>query len=156
MTTPLSEERDLTNIDRLRIGALHVEPPFADEDLLDEITALETEVERLRALERDLYAALVAKQQEGDRLAGNYVAIRAENQSLRDHHYDLRTEVARLRARNAELVAVLREVEWGAGTYVYDDDGGRMIPTCPRCLAEKREGHAPDCALDAALRASNE
>jgi len=89
MTTPLSEERDLTNIDRLRIGALHVEPPFADEDLLDEITALETEVERLRALVRDLNAALVAKQQEGDRLAGNYVAIRAENQSLRDHHYSL-------------------------------------------------------------------
>ena len=47
------------------------------------------EVERLRALVRDLNAALVAKQQEGDRLAGNYVAIRAENQSLRDHHYSL-------------------------------------------------------------------
>lgn len=49
MTTQLSDERDLTNIDRLRIGALHVEPPFADEDLLDEITALESELERLRA-----------------------------------------------------------------------------------------------------------
>lgn len=49
MTTQLSDERDLTNIDRLRIGALHVEPPFANEDLLDEITALESELERLRA-----------------------------------------------------------------------------------------------------------
>ena len=114
------------------------------------------EVERLRALERDIYAALVAKQQEADRLAGDYVAIRAENQSLRDHHYDLRTEVARLRARNAELVAVLRSVEWGAGTWAYDYDGGRMIPTCPRCLGEKNYGHDDDCALDAALRASNE
>ena len=47
------------------------------------------EVERLRALVPDLNAALVAKQQEGDRLAGDYVAIRAENQSLRDHHYSL-------------------------------------------------------------------
>lgn len=54
MTTPLSDERDLTNIDRLRIGALHVEPPFADEDLLDEITALESELERLRARNAEL------------------------------------------------------------------------------------------------------
>jgi len=107
MTTPLSEERDLTNIDRLRIGALHVEPPFADEDLLDEITALESELERLRA-------------------------------------------------RNAELVAVLRSVEWGAGTWAYDYDGGRMIPTCPRCLGENNYGHDDDCALDAALRGASE
>ena len=107
MTTPLSDERDLTNIDRLRIGALHVEPPFADEDLLDEITALESELERLRA-------------------------------------------------RNAELVAVLREVAWGAGTWAYDDDGGRMIPTCPRCLGENNYGHDDDCALDAALRGADE
>ena len=49
MTTPMSDERDLTNIDRLRIGALHVEPPFADEDLLDEIEELETEIGRLRS-----------------------------------------------------------------------------------------------------------
>ena len=151
MATPLSEERDLTNIDRLRIGALHVEPPFADEDLLDEITALETEVERLRALERDIYAALVAKQQEADRLAGDYVAIRAENQSLRDHRYDLQTEVARLRARNAELVAVLREVEW-----VRDEEGYEYPDRwCPRC--QKNEpNHSPDCALDAALRGADE
>jgi predicted nuclease with TOPRIM domain len=45
----LSDERDLTHIDRLRIGSLHVEPPFADEDLLHEITELESEVERLQA-----------------------------------------------------------------------------------------------------------
>ena len=64
--------------DRAFIAAARTDMP----DLLDE-------VERLRALVPDLNAALVAKQQEGDRLAGDYVAIRAENQSLRDHHYSL-------------------------------------------------------------------
>ena len=106
MTTPLSEERDLTNIDRLRIGALHVEPPFADEDLLDEdlldeITALESELERLRA-------------------------------------------------RNAELVAVLREVEW-----VEPEPTPRAEAYCLWCEAVC-DDHAPDCALDAALRGANE
>jgi len=86
------------------------------------------------------------------RNSDNYAFIAAARTDMPD----LLAEVERLRARNAALEGVLREVEWGAGTYVYDDDGGRMIPTCPRCLAEKREGHAPDCALDAALRASNE
>ena len=102
MTTPLSEERDLTNIDRLRIGALHVEPPFADEDLLDEITALESELERLRA-------------------------------------------------RNAELVEVLRSVEWVQDDLMYE------YPKrwCPRCQGVEPDHHS-DCALDAALRASNE
>ena len=104
MTTPMGEERDLTNIDRLRIGALHVEPPFADEDLLDEITALESELERLRA-------------------------------------------------RNAELVAVLRSVEWkGPVESVETEDGYRTARLCPRCLGDRLEDHAPDCALDAALR----
>ena len=100
MTTPLSDERDLTNIDRLRIGALHVERPFADEDLLDEITALESELERLCA-------------------------------------------------RNAEMVEVLREVEWNG--QMDEDEFGNPMATCPRCDAWRPQGHAPDCALDAAL-----
>ena len=66
MATPLSEERDLTNIDRLRIGALHVEPPFADEDLLDEITALESELERLRARNAELVEVLRSVEWFGD------------------------------------------------------------------------------------------
>lgn len=91
MATPLSEERIAemrefwdghedgdTSDDRAVWRFVH----HASLDLLDE-------VERLRALVRDLNAALVAKQQEGDSLAGHYVAIRAENQSLRDHHYSL-------------------------------------------------------------------
>ena len=69
---------------------------------------------------------------------------------------ELLAEVARLRARVAALEGVLRSVEWGTGTYVYDDDGGRMIPTCPRCLSTRNDGHYSDCALDAALRGADE
>jgi hypothetical protein len=69
---------------------------------------------------------------------------------------DALAELPRLRARVATLEDVLREVEWSAGTWVYDDDGGRMIPACPRCLAEKPNGHFDDCELDAALRGDGE
>jgi len=39
---------DLTNIDRLRTGAIQVEPPFDNEDVLAEIEALETDYRRLQ------------------------------------------------------------------------------------------------------------
>lgn len=57
-------------------------------------------------------------------------------------------EVDRLRARNAELVAVLREVAW--------DDGVEGPRCCRLCGEYEDEGHAPDCALDAALRDAHE
>lgn len=64
----------------------------------------------------------------------------------------MQAEIDRLRARNAELVAVLRSVEWGTNVWDYDDGGGCARPACPQCLAEWRDGHFADCALDAALR----
>jgi hypothetical protein len=122
----LSDERDLTHIDRLRIGSLHVEPPFADEDLLHEITELESEVERLRT---ELATAMEC------------VAVTA---GQNDH----------LRARVARLVGVLRDVEWEG--QMDEDDLYYPVATCPNCDGWQKQGHAPDCALDAALRDAHE
>jgi hypothetical protein len=57
-------------------------------------------------------------------------------------------EVERLRARVAELEAVLRGVEW---VYMAWRGTGDTLVVCPSCTA-KAPKHAPDCALDAALR----
>lgn len=79
--------------------------------------------------------------------------MRQRDDDLRDELHECcanlreyEAEITRLRARNAELVAVLREVEWSG---VRKEDGETI---CPTCLWLKDDGHAPDCALDAALR----
>jgi len=63
----------------------------------------------------------------------------------RERIAELEAEVARLCARNAELLAVLREVEW------VGDGVGRIYGHCPSCQ-ENGLRRAFDCALDAALR----
>jgi hypothetical protein len=190
--TAMSEEPDLTNIDRLRIGALHVEPPFADEDLLDEITALETEVERLRAEVRHHEQVMVENMNfDGITLeaafrhplfagmgqlfytilelqgAPNYVEItccaadrndglhdivltarRKEGKTPDELKREAYAEVARLRARNVELVKMLRRLEW------YGSDGETYW--CPACGEYDHEGHLEDCSLAAALKEASD
>jgi len=53
------------------------------------------------------------------------------------------TEVERLRARNVELVKMLRRLEW----YGSNDDAH----WCPVCGEYDHEGHLEDCSLAAAL-----
>lgn len=76
-------------------------------------------------------------------------AARADMPALLD-------EVDRLRARVARLEALLRRVEWGGGLVnrIDDMDGTYLglVPTCPKCLELKSDGHAPDCELAAVLR----
>jgi hypothetical protein len=60
-------------------------------------------------------------------------------------------EVDRLRARNAELVAVLRSVEWTECQM--DSALPRFCPECQERYPEHGEPtHGPYCRLDAALR----
>jgi hypothetical protein len=58
------------------------------------------------------------------------------------------TEVERLRAKNAELVKVLRGVEW------YGSDGETYW--CPICGEYDHEGHLEDCSLAAALKEASD
>jgi hypothetical protein len=53
-------------------------------------------------------------------------------------------------AERAELIALLREVEWGQNV----DDGDWGERACPLCHSLEDGGHAPDCRLAAALSAS--
>jgi len=62
---------------------------------------------------------------------------------------ELLAEVARLRARVAALEGVLRSVEW------FGDTGDDRWYSCP-CCGQHQPYHAPDCALDAALRGADE
>jgi hypothetical protein len=61
----------------------------------------------------------------------------------------LLAEVERLRARVAALEGVLRSVEW------FGDTGDDRWYSCPSC-GQHQPYHAPDCALDAALRGAGE
>lgn len=68
--------------------------------------------------------------------------------------YAADVELERVRAALDQARDVLREVEW-----VSDDIPYATPPDyhrCPDCWAERREGHAPDCALSAALTATGE
>lgn len=56
-------------------------------------------------------------------------------------------ELERVRAELAQAREVLRNVEWTPNRDTYGDP---MIE-CPECWREHHEGHAPDCALSAAL-----
>jgi hypothetical protein len=49
--------------------------------------------------------------------------------------------------KNANLLALLRRVEWVAELqdYLWED-------CCPDCRRRKEEGHAPDCELAKALK----
>lgn len=69
----------------------------------------------------------------------------------------IRTLTAERDAARAELAQareVLREVQW-----VSDEIPYATLPDyhrCPCCWADRRDGHAPDCALSAALAAKGE
>lgn len=60
--------------------------------------------------------------------------------------------------RVAELVAVLREVEWnGAEVLTVASYPPNVVAVCPICQKPKKSGHHySDCALDAALRGAGE
>ena len=59
-------------------------------------------------------------------------------------------EVERSHQKNANLVAMLKSLEWqGWGV---DRDGETLPNSCPECHWEKMHGHDPDCALAALLR----
>ena len=62
--------------------------------------------------------------------------------------------IERLRAELAQAREVLRNVEWVPDhiPYATQPDYHR----CPDCWSERREGHAPDCALSAALATKGE
>lgn len=63
----------------------------------------------------------------------------------RERIAELEAEATRLRSRVARLEGVLREVEWSG------DTGDDRWNSCPYCEGHQPD-HAPDCALDAALR----
>ena len=69
---------------------------------------------------------------------------------------DLLAEVDRLRARNAELVKVLRSVEWEPIYFTYEATIEDEPEICTRCHRRRTDGHAPDCELAAALRDAHE
>jgi hypothetical protein len=58
-----------------------------------------------------------------------------------------RTERDAAREKNANLIDLLRKVEWAA--YSPDHPWDQCCPVCGRL---KRDGHAPDCELAAALK----
>ena len=67
---------------------------------------------------------------------------------------EFEAEVTRLRARNAELVKVLRSVEWEP-IYFTDEATIEDEPEiCTRCHRRRTDGHAPDCELAAALNSN--
>ena len=51
---------------------------------------------------------------------------------------------------HAALLSALEAVEW-----LNLDPNGEAMFQCPLCLHFRREGHAPDCQLAAALRAAD-
>ena len=137
MTTPLSDER-LAELRRLAALGLRAHVPCtvpaqALTDLLDE-------VERLRARVAELEGQDARWQVMVDRIAGQSA------------DYLLRAREAERRI--AELVAVLREVEWsGAEVLTVAGYPPSVVAVCPICQKPKKSGrHYSDCALDAALR----
>ena len=144
MTTPLSDERlAARTIAQFRhwVALSDSTEDAAEQRLLDAMLAasvpdLLDEVERLRARNAELEEQNARWQVMVDRIAGQSA------------DYLLRAREAERRI--AGLVAVLREVEWSG---VRKEDGETI---CPTCLWLKDDGHAPDCALDAALRGADE
>ena len=143
MTTPPSDERlTARTIAQFRHWvALSDSTEDADERrrldamLAASVPDLLDEVERLRAENAGL-------QHLADCQAGYVDGTATVNERLRQCRADRKA----LRARVAELVAVLREVEWVREDLMYE------YPErwCPRCQGVEPAHHS-DCALDAAL-----
>jgi hypothetical protein len=66
--------------------------------------------------------------------------------------FPVRDAVPALLAERAELLALLREVEWAPSMASDTDLMGEDYDRCPKCLMERRDAHAPGCRLAAALR----
>ena len=62
---------------------------------------------------------------------------------------DLRRQLAAANERNKTLLGLLRECEWAAEEVTGDSQSESM---CPMCQAWRRDGHAPNCRLVAALK----
>lgn len=151
--------------------------PMSDERLSDE--RLSNLLERLAAIEHERWAGWMAYQAEHCNLIGiegqdihksgepfaerwarqaatPYAQLtEAEKESDRiEARKGLAlylAEIDRLRTRNAELEAVLREVEWSGP--VIEDDDGIGSPSCPWCgWVRRMVHHSRICELDAALR----
>ncbi len=125
MATPPSDER----IAEIRGRLSQTEPLYYCQLTGSEVHSLLDEVERLRAREAELKCEV-----------NKWVAYG-------DNRVDV---IGVYQQRNAALVEVLRSVEWeGEQTTDANDD---YWPTCPQCGCRRPDGHAPDCALAAALR----
>jgi hypothetical protein len=82
----------------------------------------------------------IARQWDDDGADGETIhALTREVIRLRSELAASRSELAQLRQRNAELVELLRIMEW------------RPNGECPCCLNSALADHAPDCRLRAAL-----
>lgn len=152
MTTPLSAER----LAEIRRHVMHTGPTDLGHVIGTALTAPEllAEVERLRSWLRECSVAMGGDGSD-DSLLGLVYCCGAGNEALKQIGRE-QAEVDRLRARVAELEALLRSVEWGGGLVnrIDDMDGTYLglVPTCPKCLELKSDGHAPDCELAAVLR----
>lgn len=147
---PLSDER-LAEI-RARCNSVHgCPPPWKWEEVHVRTNGGWYDYDGARLLDGNGQEILVACEASGpDAEGGGWppeFRVQRFMEAARQNIPDLLAEVERLRSRNAELVEVLRGVEW-----VERVDGvGRLYGHCPSCQRDEPR-HAPDCALDAALR----
>lgn len=88
---------------------------------------------------------------ECERLTRERDEARAEVERWKDAADELAGPIERLwelRVEVARLATLLREVEW---VWPYDGQDPSVM-TCYVCEHQKRNGHAPDCRLAAALK----
>jgi len=69
----------------------------------------------------------------------------------RDRNITTRFIVDRLQKQNATLRAALEQVEWHIGERIYGGYYPDYDPSCPWCDSIRGDGHAPNCARQAAL-----
>ena len=111
-----------------------------------------THAPRLDALEGLLHAAQ-AKAVAGDEAIATLASERAANSILTGDVDGLRNERDAALAELAQAREVLIRLEWDSWGY---DPHAEGRSHCPCCGWTKDEGHAPDCALNAALAAKGE
>jgi len=55
--------------------------------------------------------------------------------------------------QRAEMIAVLRSMEWSGSHTDYEDSWGVMTRACPFCFNAKDDGHKPTCKLVEMIKA---
>lgn len=132
----------LDEVERLRAENAALMTELIDADRY--VGGAETDVETLRAR--------VAELEEQD----NRVQAMADRLAEQAAEHLLRARAAERRV--AELVAVLRSVEWnGAVVLTVAGCPPNVVAVCPICQNPKKsQRHYSDCALDAALRKADD